>query len=381
MPDQRGRPGNAAATRIVTLRRKIDGLDEQLLALVNRRMALAVEIGTLKRETGSRVLDPSREVAVIRRLEQLNRGPLSRRGLQHLFAEIIGLCRGVQEALPDIYREPDACSDLYAVLGNPVCHSLSPRMHNRAFAHCGINAVYTAFCVTHIDKALDAARALGIRGLSVTLPHKVAALACVDRLDESAARVGALNTVVWHDGELVGYNTDGLGAMRALQATVQIRGRRAALIGAGGAARAIGYALIESGAAVTIVNRSLSRGRGLARELGADFCLLERFDGRGCQMLINTTPVGMHPHEGAMPVDIRRLAPEAVVMDIIYNPLETALIRAAESRGLRTVGGLDMFVAQGAAQFELWTGRGAPEQIMRQAVVEALAAQDAEKRS
>ncbi len=380
MQDQKDACSDFAAAPISSLRRQIDGLDDELLALINRRMVLAAEIGALKRKAGSRVLDTSREANVLRRLEKRNRGPLSRRELQRLFTEIMQLCRGVQGSAADGRREPDAGSCLYAVLGNPVRHSLSPQMHNRAFAHCGINAVYMAFCVTRIDKALDAARSLGIKGLSVTLPHKTAALSCMDRIDESAARVGALNTVVLRAGQLVGYNTDGTGAMRALQAAVAVEGRRAALIGAGGAARAIGYALTDAGAAVTIVNRSVSRGRGLARELGAQFCPRERFDGSGCQILINTTPVGMHPHEDAMPVDIRQLAPETVVMDIIYNPLKTALIRAAESRGCRTVSGLEMFVAQGAAQFELWTRQPAPEEIMRQAVVEALPAPESEER-
>ena len=266
----------------------------------------------------------------------------------------------------------DARTALYAVLGRPVGHSLSPAMHNRAFGHLGLNAVYVAFETVDIGAALDGIRALGIRGASVTIPHKVAALASVDRLDEEARRIGALNTVVNRDGELAGYNTDGRGAVMALSQHLDPGGQEVALIGAGGAARAIGCALTAAGARVTIFNRGEDRGRGLARDLGVNFRPLDRFAAAGCQVLINATPVGMAPHTGRAPVEIAGLPESAVVMDIVYNPPETELLRQARRQGCTVIGGESMFVFQGALQFELWTGRRAPLAVMRQAVIDAL---------
>jgi len=266
----------------------------------------------------------------------------------------------------------DARTVLYAVLGNPVGHSLSPVMHNCAFAHMGLNAVYVAFETADIGAALAGVRALGIGGASVTIPHKEKAAAFVDRLDEEARRIGALNTVVNRGGELTGYNTDGRGAVMALSEHLDPAGREVALIGAGGAARAIGFALAAAGARVTVFNRGEARGRTLARDLGAVFRPLARFDAARCEVLVNTTPVGMAPHSGEAPVDIDGLPPGAVVMDIVYNPLETELLRRARRRGCTVIGGVSMFVYQGALQFELWTGRRAPLAVMRQMVMEAL---------
>ncbi len=266
----------------------------------------------------------------------------------------------------------DARTVLYAVLGNPVGHSLSPVMHNRAFAHVGLNAVYVAFETADIGAALDGIRALGIGGASVTIPHKEEAVALVDRLDEEARRIGAVNTVVNRGGELTGYNTDGRGAVMALSEHLDVSGREAALIGAGGAARAIGFALAAAGARVTVFNRGEARGRALAEDLGAAFQPLARFDAARCEVLINTTPVGMAPRGGETPVDIEGLPASAVVMDIVYNPLETELLRRARRRGCTVISGVSMFVFQGALQFERWTGRRAPVGVMRQAVMDVL---------
>ncbi len=266
----------------------------------------------------------------------------------------------------------DARTALYAVLGRPVGHSLSPVMHNRAFAHAGVNAVYVAFQTADIGAALAGIRALGIRGASVTIPHKIAALEFVDHLDDEARHIGAINTVVNRGGELAGYNTDGRGAVLALSEHLDPAGREVALLGAGGAARAIGFALVAAGARLTVFNRDEARGRDLARDLGAAFQPLARFDAKRCQVLINTTPVGMAPHAGRVPVDIGGLPASAVVMDIVYNPLETELLRRAGQQGCTVIGGVSMFVFQGALQFELWTDRRAPLAVMRQAVMEAL---------
>ncbi|HID05568.1 MAG TPA: shikimate dehydrogenase, partial [Armatimonadetes bacterium] len=206
----------------------------------------------------------------------------------------------------------------------------------------------------------------------VTIPHKIAAREFVDHLDEEAVRIGAINTVVNRDGELAGYNTDGRGAVMALCRHLDPAGRPVALIGAGGAARAIGYALKAAGARVTIFNRSAARGRQLARDLEVGFRPLGEFEAARCRVLINTTPVGMTPRVGRMPVEIAGLPASAVVMDIVYNPLETELLRQARRRGCTVVSGVSMFVFQGALQFELWTGHRAPVAVMRQAVLDVL---------
>jgi shikimate dehydrogenase len=266
----------------------------------------------------------------------------------------------------------DAHTALYAVLGNPVAHSLSPVMHNAAFARTGYNGVYVALTVTDPGAAVTGLRALGIAGASVTIPIKTDVVGHLDQVDPMAAAIGAVNTIVNRGGRLTGYNTDGSGAVHALADAVSIKDRRVAVIGAGGAAHAISYALVEKGAQVVIVNRSAARGESLARRVQADFVPIEDFNGDRCNVLINTTPLGMIPDIEAMPVDEKVLRPDMVVMDVVYHPLTTRLLREAGRIGCRTVNGVEMFVRQGAAQFELWTGLPAPVGMMRSVVVNAL---------
>ncbi len=274
---------------------------------------------------------------------------------------------------PDCGRCPiDSETALYAVIGNPVGHSLSPLMHNAAFLKSRLNAIYVAFRVTDIHSAISGLRSLGFAGVSVTIPHKTAVLDLLDAVDPEAAAIGAVNTIVKRKRKLVGFNTDGAGAVRALSAKITLSEKRTVVIGAGGAARAIGYAVTAAGGCVTIVNRSQKNGEALAKDLGADFRFLSDFNGTSCDVLINTTPVGMLPRTDAIPVDEAFLHPDMVVMDIVYNPLETRLLRAAARIGCTTVSGLDMFVYQGAAQFELWTKIPAPVERMRSAVLKAL---------
>lgn len=261
---------------------------------------------------------------------------------------------------------------LYCVLGDPVGHSLSPLMHNAAFARVGVNGVYTAFQVKDVGAAVAAIRALGIKGASITIPHKVAVLAHLDHRDELVAKIGAANTIRNDRGMLRGFNSDSLGAVKALAEKTTLDGRTVAVIGAGGAARAVAFGVMDSGARVTILNRSIARGETLARDLGADFCRLEDVRKVRPQILINTTPVGMAPDWDASPVPGNCLEEGMVVMDAIYNPVKTRLLTEAESRGCLTVDGVAMFVYQGALQFEWWTGRAAPIDEMRQAVLDGL---------
>ena len=268
----------------------------------------------------------------------------------------------------------DAETSLFGLIGNPVAHSLSPVMHNQAFAATGYNGVYLALRVTDPATAIKGIAALNFRGVSVTLPHKVAVMEHLDDIDETAARIGAVNTIANNHGRLIGYNTDCAGAIEALKTRTSIKDKSVALIGAGGAARAIGFGLVAAGGRVTILNRTRVSGERLATDLPAQFLPLEKWTQNHYEILINTTPVGMHPETDATPIPKKALSKELVVMDIVYNPLQTRLLKEAAAIGCRTINGADMFVFQGAKQFELWTGQKAPVQVMRRAVLEALKA-------
>ena len=266
----------------------------------------------------------------------------------------------------------DADTSLFGLIGNPVAHSLSPRMHNRALAATGYNGVYLAFRVTDPGAAMRGIAALNFKGISVTLPHKVAVMDYLDEIDETAARIGAVNTIVNSQSRLIGYNTDCPGALEALRTRTSIRDKSVAVIGAGGAARAIGFGLAAAGGRVTILNRTRVSGERLAGDLQAQFLPLNEWAPDRYEILINTTPVGMHPDTDVTPIPIEALSKEMVVMDIVYNPLNTRLLKDAVAVGCRTINGADMFVFQGAKQFELWTGQKAPVDVMRTAVLEAL---------
>jgi shikimate dehydrogenase len=263
-------------------------------------------------------------------------------------------------------------TQLYGVIGDPVAHSLSPAIHNAAFAHAGINGVYTAFHVTDLPGAVTGIRALNIRGCSVTIPHKVAVMDLLDEVDLLARQIGAVNTIVNENGRLCGFNSDSPGAMAALLEKTPIAHRKVAVIGAGGAARALARGVVDHGGKLTIVNRSEDKGRRLADEAHGDFCPLPDFSGAGYDILVNTTSIGMHPKTGRMPVAHACLRPGMTVMDIVYNPLETQLLKAAKTAGCKVVDGVAMFVHQGAIQFERWTGTRAPVQLMKKTVIDAL---------
>lgn len=257
---------------------------------------------------------------------------------------------------------------LYGVIGSPVSHSLSPLMHNAAFAGENHDGVYLAFDVTDVKSTIRAVRTLGIRGLSVTIPHKVTVMEFLDEIDPVAEKIGAVNTVVSRDGKLTGYNTDCMGAMRALLEKTAVRGKNVVVAGAGGAARAIGFGVIAEGGNLTIMNRSVEKGERLARELGAGFSPFSGFDGSACDIFVNSTSLGMVPDVDRSPLDREAIHRNMVVMDIVYNPLTTTLLKDAKEKGAVPVDGLSMFVYQGACQFELWTGRPAPATLMREVV-------------
>jgi len=270
----------------------------------------------------------------------------------------------------------DSHTSLYAVIGHPVSHSLSPAMHNAAFSHTGHNGVYAAMDVTDIEAAVCGIRALSIKGISVTIPHKVDVMPHLDVIDDLAKRIGAVNTIVNRDGTLHGYNTDGMGAAKALMDQTTIKGRHVAILGAGGAARAVGFAVAAEGAALTIANRSVDKGEDLAEALGAEFVPMSNAGAINCDILVNTTSVGMSPHTGSIPIDEDGIDADMVVMDIVYNPLITRLLDTAKSKGCLTIDGVAMFVYQGALQFELWTDTAAPFDVMRSKVYDILSSRE-----
>ncbi|WP_163340158.1 shikimate dehydrogenase [Desulfopila sp. IMCC35008] len=266
---------------------------------------------------------------------------------------------------------------LYGIIGNPVRHSLSPLMHNRAFQALGINSVYVPFPVTDVESAITGVRGLGIGGTSVTIPHKQSIMAFLDYIDPVAEKIGAVNTIVGVQSEgrteLHGMNTDWLGANRALELEISLAGKEVILLGAGGSARAIGFGLIEAGAGVTICSRTEQRGRDLAAVLACDWVSLHDVDSLSGDILVNATSVGMHPHENATLVAKESLCGYRVVMDIVYSPLTTRLLKEAAEAGCAIVSGLEMLLYQGVAQFELWTGRNAPVELMRDTLLNATA--------
>ncbi len=270
----------------------------------------------------------------------------------------------------------DSHTALYGVVGNPIRHSLSPSMHNAAFSEAGLNAVYLCFEAEDPEGCVRGMRALGIKGLSVTIPFKSAVIPCLDEVDLVARKIGAVNTIVNRNGRLIGTNTDAYGAWKALTEKVSPRGKRCLMVGAGGAARAIGCILREKGVDLTVVNRSRERGEALAQILGCPFVSLDHMAGEKPELLIQTTPVGMYPHQDQSVIPEEILQKGMVVMDIVYNPLKTRLLRAARERGCKTIDGLGMLVHQGSEQFRFWTGREPPLQVMRKAVLETLGGKD-----
>ena len=260
----------------------------------------------------------------------------------------------------------------FVLLGNPVRQSLSPLMHNKALEAMQIDGHYSAFCVSDLAQAMTGIRGMNIRGASVTTPFKTAVMEYLDEIDADAVALGAVNTIVNERGRLAGYNTDWLGLMQALEDKIPVAGETFVIIGAGGAARAAAYGIKKEGGRPVIVNRTRDKGRALAARFDCPFYPLSTIGKIQAHGLINTTSVGMYPRIHQSPVDIKVLANYQVVVDVIYNPLKTRLLRDAEAQGLKIVSGLEMFVRQGAGQLKLWTGKDAPLALMRKTVRERL---------
>jgi shikimate dehydrogenase len=277
---------------------------------------------------------------------------------------------------------------IFGVFGDPIGHSLSPAMHNAAFSALEMDCVYHAFRVKpdKLEKAILGAEAMGFGGLNLTVPLKETALkiGCI-KPDPLAEKIGAVNTIIFgENGEIKGYNTDGLGAKQALQnAAVEIKGSNIVVAGAGGAARAIAFQLAADGAEITIVNRTEGRAIELAKDISAA-PPSGKVDGRGlsglkdllqdADVLINTTTLGMKPNTDTTIATTKELHSGLTVFDIVYNPLETRLLKEAKASGAKTVSGVLMLVYQGAEAFKLWTGIEPPVELMTKTVMEALQA-------
>ena len=265
---------------------------------------------------------------------------------------------------------------VYGVIGDPIGHSLSPLLHNTGFAARGIDAVYLPFLVHQLGDFLAAVPEFGVRGFSVTLPHKQTILKHLKECEPLAADIGAVNTVVVRrDGSLYGCNTDYVGVLRALEKKLQIKGSSALVFGAGGSARAAAFALSRAGAHVGICARRQNVAKELARAVGGDVVPRRALRTEFFDAVLNTTPVGMHPHNGTSPLASGELHCR-MVMDLIYRPQRTQLLRLAAQKGIATVSGAEMFLSQGVAQWEIWMEKRAPEASMRRAVLAALRAEE-----
>ena len=274
---------------------------------------------------------------------------------------------------------------LCCVIGDPVEHSLSPVMHNAAFKELNLDFVYVAFTVrkNELRNAIAGARSLQVHGLNVTMPHKTSIMKHLDEIDPTAKFIGAINTVLNADGKLIGYITDGVGAIKALKEnSVRLEGKKLLLLGAGGAAKAVAFHAAQEVEELRILNRTAQKAKELAEalhkksdkkasgnSLSSEIIRKELED---TDILVNATSVGMHPNVNQRLVDSTWLRPDLCVMDIIYNPLETKLAKDAKSAGAKVISGIEMLVYQGAASFEIWTNHQAPVKAMKEAILNKL---------
>jgi 3-dehydroquinate dehydratase/shikimate dehydrogenase len=263
-------------------------------------------------------------------------------------------------------------TSVYGIIGDPIAHSLSPQLQNAGFQVRKINAVYFPFLVPDLQDFLAAVSSLGVRGFSVTLPYKRTILRYLDNCDPLAFAIGAVNTVVVRgSNKLYGYNTDYVGVLRALQERVTLAKSRVLILGAGGSARAVAFALGHSGASVCICARRPEEARKLARAIGGEELAPARLKTEFFDAIVNATPVGMYPQTARSPLAAHELNCR-LVFDLIYRPVKTKLLQLAARRGIETVSGLEMFLEQGIAQWEIWTGQRAPAAAMRKAVFDTL---------
>ena len=272
-------------------------------------------------------------------------------------------------------------TNIVGLIGHPVEHSFSPPMHNAAFKALEMDYVYTAFDVNpnDLENAIAGAQALNIKGFNVTIPHKIEVMKYLNEIDEVASLIGAVNTIDFKD--LKGYNTDGIGALKAIGEVTNIKNKNVVIAGAGGASRAISFYIAKYGAdKLTILNRNVDKAQKLADDVLASGLIddvssddIKNMDLKDADILINTTPVGMHPNVDDAPIASGELMHEdLVVFDAVYNPNETGLLKEAINAGAKPVYGIKMLLYQGAESFEIWTGKKAPIDVMEDALRKTL---------
>jgi 3-dehydroquinate dehydratase/shikimate dehydrogenase len=272
--------------------------------------------------------------------------------------------------LRDLYRveQLDQATRIFGVAGDPIAHSLSPLMHNAAFRRESVNAVLLPLITHKVADLITLARELPLAGSAVTMPLKQDVLPHLANSDPLTARIGACNTLrTGADGKLYGFNTDVAGVVRPLEKRLKLQGARIAVLGAGGAARAAVFGLVEQGAEVFIVNIVHEDAVKLAKQAKAKALKRDLFAKSAFDVLINATPCGMEGNKQPLPITEKELN-ASLVFDMVYNPLETPLLKLAKARGIPSVSGMEMFVQQGARQFEIWTGKPAPEAEMMRVV-------------
>lgn len=270
-------------------------------------------------------------------------------------------------------------TNIVGLIGHPVEHSFSPPMHNAAFQKLGMDYAYVAFDVnpTDLSSAIEGAKSLNIKGFNVTIPHKIEVMQYLDELDEVAKLIGAVNTIDFK--ELKGYNTDGIGAVRAIEEVTSIKDKKIIVAGAGGASRAISFYLAKFGASsITILNRNVDKAKNLSDDVLAsdligdvNFASISEIDNYlpDADILVDTTPLGMDPHVNDEPIaTAENMHEDLVVFDAVYNPNETVLLKEAIKAGAKPVYGIKMLLYQGAESFKIWTGRDAPIDVMQEAL-------------
>tara|TARA_Y100000310_G_scaffold345709_1_gene468611 strand:+ start:14242 stop:15045 length:804 start_codon:yes stop_codon:yes gene_type:complete len=264
-------------------------------------------------------------------------------------------------------------TELVYLIGNPAKHSLSPAIHNAGYKVLGLDFEYRIMETENLAEGITEFKKLGVKGFNITMPFKTEVIQYLDEVDEIAKKIGAINTVVNIDGKLIGYNTDGLGALESLKKVTSLEGKRVLLIGAGGAGKAIAVFLNEENVELTIANKPIESAQKLAELIGAKTIVIEEIDSlKEFDILINATPVGMEPNTDATAIPTELIHKELIVFDIVYEPMETKLLKEAKKNGCTTINGLEMLLNQGYAGFKLFTGREAPKNEMREAVMKEL---------
>ena len=276
-------------------------------------------------------------------------------------------------------------TNVFGIIGDPVEHSLSPGMHNAAFKELGMDNIYVPFQVKaeHLEDAIIGAQSLGVKGFNVTIPHKTEVINYLDYLDIAAGLIGAVNTIEFGKNGAVGHNTDGIGAVMAIEEVTPVKNEKVVILGAGGASRAIAFQLLLSGVDnLVIANRTVEKAGELKTDLvekldhevrvsGLDENLTQELSDTA--ILINTTPVGMYPNVNEKPVvTAEMMHPDMVVNDIVYNPLKTGLLKEADKAGAKSISGIKMLMYQGVEAFKIWTGIEPPVEIFQRALMNEL---------